>query len=98
MKEVQNCRICSYISYCSRPMKCIKDDVMWDKSRKPLQWHSFTDFTQTATKQLVFRLLVQCRSLPGVPLPPDDGVLPQRAITTEEREINNNLSFGAFLQ
>ena len=45
-------------------------------------------------KQLLFRFqssLVQCRSLAGVPLPPDDGVLSQSAIATEEREVRSGL-------
>ena len=30
--EVQNCRICTYMSYSSHPMKLIRDDIMWYKS------------------------------------------------------------------
>ena len=26
-----------HISYCSHPMKCIRDDVMWDKTKEILQ-------------------------------------------------------------
>ena len=36
-KEVQNPVRCASISYCSHPMKCIRNDVMWDKNTVMVQ-------------------------------------------------------------